>query len=143
MVGKVDWARLSDEACFESLKVAPKVYGPWSRMGDGDNDQAFVRPTPDGSPSLVMVKRIMGTWHGYVGKSISLPPAFASYEAAMELVDKLLRHQGIRLVGPSRPIKAATSPPPQSHVRERPTAPSAPRALSLAAASTPGNGRSR
>lgn len=146
MAGKIDWTRLTDSECFESLKAAPKVFGPWTRAGD--DGEAYVRPAADGSPSLVIVKRLMGTWHGYAGKSISLPPSFASHEPAMELVDSLLRSQGARLVGPSRPLRTAPRPtlahPTHAHQgRERPTSPAAPHAMSPLSAVSSAAERSR
>lgn len=130
MATTVDWRQLTDGQCWEALKAAPKVYGPWTRAGDGHD--AFVRPSANGSPSLVMVKCILGTWYGYVGKSISLPAGFATYEHAMDRVDKLLRLDGARLVGGSRPLQKASAPPSRREAVERTTAACTPHALALA-----------
>ena len=127
VVGTVDWQQLTDGQCWEAIRSAPKVYGPWTRAGDSDN--AFVRPSPNGSPSLVMVKRIMGTWYGYIGKSISLPSGYATREHAMDLVDKLLRLEGVRLVGDSHPVPKPVAPRSRRDTPERTTTPSVPRAL--------------
>jgi hypothetical protein len=90
-----DWSKMTDEEALEAVRTQPVVYGPWTQFL---SFATFFRQSAKSGMAWVRRDDDAGHWTS----SRLGDESFANAELVMEAVDKKLREQGARLVGPSK-----------------------------------------